>query len=144
MWEQESDLLFSKSLADSHHGRIVLTDNEWNGASFVLTIPLQPVPEETATRNGEIKTSIPEIIVDPIPEEPGTVDAPFKNYKVLLVEDNSELLDMTEDSLKPYFTIQLFLLFCQMLQSPLRRPAERLCPHPKVALRGFVVILLFR
>lgn len=98
-------LAFSKSLADAHHGRIILTDNEWNGASFVLTIPLQPAQEETAPWNGEIKAGIPEIIVDPIPEEPGTVDAPFKNYKVLLVEDNTELLDMTEDSLKPYFTI---------------------------------------
>jgi len=98
-------LAFSKSLADTHHGRIVLTDNEWNGASFVLTIPLQPAGEETAPWNGEIKAGVPEIIVDPIPEEPGTVDAPFKNYKVLLVEDNTELLDMTENSLKPYFTI---------------------------------------
>jgi len=46
-----------------------------------------------------------ELVSDHAPEEPETIEAPFRKYKVLLVEDNTELLDMIEDSLKSYFTI---------------------------------------
>jgi len=99
-------LAFSKSLAESHQGRIMLADNEWNGASFILSIPLLHGKEELFPGDAKIPVvDIPEQIDDHIPEDPGTIEAPLKNYKVLLVEDNTELLDMIEDALQSYFTI---------------------------------------
>ena len=99
-------LAFSRSLAESHHGHITLKDNEWNGASFVLSIPLQSVEEELLPVNGKIQDmKNRELIGDHPPEDPETAGTPFKNYKVLLVEDNTELLDMVEDSLRSFFTV---------------------------------------
>ena len=99
-------LAFSRSLAENHHGQITLTDNEWNGASFVLSIPLLSGKDEFSPVSDKIQaTGIREPVDDRVPEEAGAVEAPFKNYKVLLVEDNTDLLDMIEDSLKSYFTV---------------------------------------
>ncbi|WP_423130300.1 hybrid sensor histidine kinase/response regulator transcription factor [Gaoshiqia sp. Z1-71] len=99
-------LAFSKSLADNHHGQITVKDNEWNGASFVLSIPFLSGKEELFPANKELPAAgIRELVDDRVPGEAETPDAPFKNARILLVEDNSELLDMIEDSLKSYFTV---------------------------------------
>ena len=99
-------LAFSKSLAESHQGRIVLEDNEWDGASFILSLPVQQDKEELSSVENEVQgAAVPEKVDECDPEEPVRTEAPFKKYKVLLVEDNAELLDMIEDSLKSYFTM---------------------------------------
>ena len=99
-------LAFSKSLAESHQGHITLTDNKRNRASFILSIPVLHGKEKLSPGDDKIPAvGIPEQIDDRVPKKPKTIEAPFKNYKVLLVEDNTELLDMIEDALQSYFTV---------------------------------------
>ncbi|MGV8134367.1 MAG: two-component regulator propeller domain-containing protein [Mangrovibacterium sp.] len=98
-------LAFSKSLAESHHGRIILADNEWGGASFVLSIPFWEAPQLTEATGPDHQAAPAAWIGDVGTEEPEEVDAPFKSCKILLVEDNAELLDMTADSLRPFFSV---------------------------------------
>lgn len=98
-------LAFSRSLAQSHHGRITLADNEWGGASFVLSVPFRESsqPDDATVRNTQPAQA--EMIGQAVTEEPEQPDAPFKSCKVLLVEDHAELLDMTADSLRPFFSV---------------------------------------
>jgi signal transduction histidine kinase/ligand-binding sensor domain-containing protein/DNA-binding response OmpR family regulator len=99
-------LAFSKSLAESHNGHIQLVDNEWKGASFILSIPVQYGKLAVSSVSEKVQVAAAaEVIDDQVREEPQAIDAPFRKYKVLLVEDNTELLNMIEDSLKSYFTI---------------------------------------
>ncbi|MBK5721332.1 response regulator [Dysgonomonas sp. Marseille-P4677] len=94
-------LAFSKLLAENHKGNLSLTDNEWGGSSFILSIPT--MYDETIAIN-EPATDIFDSMELLESDRKETVSA-FSNYKVLLVEDNIELLNMIDDSLNPYFSI---------------------------------------
>lgn len=90
-------LAFSKMLSEKHNGSISIENSKWNGALFKLSVPVMPdvvgsdglTPEETVIRS-DLK----------IIEEGG-----FNSCKVLLVEDNAELLTLTEESLSENFTV---------------------------------------
>lgn len=93
-------LAFSRLLAENHKGQLYLEDNEWGGSSFILSIP---ITHDNAIEKNEVKSDI----LDLISQNEYTKDelSIYSNYKVLLVEDNTELLNLMEDSLNPYFTI---------------------------------------
>ncbi|MDR2003571.1 MAG: response regulator [Prevotella sp.] len=94
-------LAFSKILTENHKGNLSLIDNAWGGASFILSIPILYNEEtlgETA-QTGEILES-PEIL-----DTATNTPVSFKDFSVLLVEDNIELLDMVADSLAPFFSV---------------------------------------
>jgi signal transduction histidine kinase/DNA-binding response OmpR family regulator len=95
-------LTFSKMLAENHKGSLSLSDNDWGGASFVLSIP---------KLYNEDKSVVPVVQTKNIPEPSDTSNSDsdttglFKDFCILLVEDNVELLNMVADSLAPFFSI---------------------------------------
>lgn len=95
-------LTFSRLLAENHRGTLTLKDNEWGGSSFVLTIPTEY--EEYDLLLIEFITSFEEKAMIISTNEENKGNEFFKN-KVLLVEDNVDLLNLIEDSLNSHFTI---------------------------------------
>ena len=92
-------LAFAKSLAEAHQGSLRLEDNEPQGSSFVLSLPLNKEAVEETTDIVEVHS-----------ESEGTtenISSEFsgKKFTVLLVEDNVELLNLTRDSLLAWFRV---------------------------------------
>ncbi|MFV0417475.1 MAG: two-component regulator propeller domain-containing protein [Dysgonomonas sp.] len=93
-------LTFSKMLAENHKGSLSLNNNEWNGSSFILSIPTEYSDEELSQiefKNDVLDTQVLSTSIN--------YDDDFKKCKILLVEDNIDLLNLVEDSLNPYFII---------------------------------------
>lgn len=96
-------LAFSKLLAENHRGTLSLQNSEWGGSTFLLSVPTNFEEELLA------EESIGGDIVD-LPEQQSEKEIPsisetLQKSRILLVEDNEELLELIEDSLKPYFSI---------------------------------------
>jgi DNA-binding response OmpR family regulator len=88
-------------LAKAHEGDLVLSDSVGGGANFQLILPIV----ETTSDTQELK-EVAEIKDTDQQEEPKTEGAnETRTFRVLLVEDNEELLQMTTDALRPYFRI---------------------------------------
>lgn len=94
-------LAFSRMLAENHRGTLSINNNEWNGSSFILSIPTEYSDEELSQI--EFNSNVLDNQVLP-PQASNDVES-FKKCKILLVEDNIDLLNLIEDSLNPYFTI---------------------------------------
>lgn len=94
-------LAFSKMLAENHKGTLSLNNNEWNGSSFILSIPTEYSDEELSQIEFNNDILDTQVLSSPIISK----DNDFKKCKVLLVEDNIDLLNLVEDSLNPYFTV---------------------------------------
>lgn len=96
-------LAFSRLLAKNMRGNLTVTNNEWGGSSFTLSVPVKQI---NATHEAFNQTSKMINVSEPenTSSEKGEI-TPQSEYKVLLVEDNIELLNLIEDSLKPYFSI---------------------------------------
>jgi signal transduction histidine kinase/ligand-binding sensor domain-containing protein/CheY-like chemotaxis protein len=94
-------LAFSKMLTENHKGSLSLSDNDWGGASFVLSIPKLYSEQKfnRVARTEEIVESFD------IRDAGSDFTASFEDFRVLLVEDNVELLNMIADSLAPFFSI---------------------------------------
>ncbi|WP_029904851.1 hybrid sensor histidine kinase/response regulator transcription factor [Prevotella sp. 10(H)] len=92
-------LAFSRMLAENHNGTLSLEDSQYGGSCFMLSIPV------LYAQLNDSETQVAEIIESDTEEIIEETDATFKDFRILLVEDNTELLNMIEDSLKPYFTI---------------------------------------
>jgi signal transduction histidine kinase/ligand-binding sensor domain-containing protein/DNA-binding response OmpR family regulator len=95
-------LAFSRLLAENHKGSLSLESNRWGGPSFILSIPIE-YDEESLTQIEFTKDSINEQVLNTAMSSSQTDN--FKSSKVLIAEDNIDLLNLIEDSLNPYFTI---------------------------------------
>lgn len=89
-------LSFARLLAESHGARLSVEDNEWGGATFSLKVPCN---KDLPPVNGKPDARLPEV------SQATGKDAPFRSYRILLVEDNAELLDMTFEMLSDSFTL---------------------------------------
>lgn len=95
-------LAFSKTLAESHKGTLTINDSVWDGSQFILSLP---------NEYGELvlleDEPSPDIVEENIPEHQTNIvpETDFKRFKVLLVEDNIDLLNLIEESLNAHFTI---------------------------------------
>lgn len=94
-------LAFSRMLAENHRGTLSLNNNEWNGSSFILSIPTEYSDAELS----QIEFSSNVLDNQVLSTEASNDIESFKKCKILLVEDNIDLLNLVEDSLNPYFTI---------------------------------------
>lgn len=91
-------LAFARSLAEGHHGTLNLKDNEYGGSSFILSLPLGEV-EVNETHE------IQEVHSEENDQEKEISVFSKKNFTVLLVEDNLELLNLTRDSLNDWYRV---------------------------------------
>lgn len=94
-------LAYSKLLAESHNGTLLLFDNEGGGSVFKLIIPANMASAEEVVAEDEIENTI----IDINETEPEAEVRNFKSCRILLVEDNKELLNLVSDFLKNYFII---------------------------------------
>jgi len=90
-------LAFSKLLSEKHQGSISIDNSKWNGAEFRLSIPIlnNIIPVENSASENIISPSDLKTIAE----------GDFNSCEVLLVEDNTELLTLMEESLSGNFTI---------------------------------------
>ncbi|NDV65796.1 two-component regulator propeller domain-containing protein [Bacteroides sp. 224] len=94
-------LAFSKSLVEGLNGKLSLGESVWGGSVFTLTLPLEEVKALS-----EEKDVQEEIIQDISSEEVADHFALDKRkFCVLLVEDNIDLLNLTQESLSEWFHI---------------------------------------
>lgn len=98
-------LALAKLLTEKHSGRLFLEDNPQPGAVFVIYIPFleETVPGKNHLSEQIIETSLSSTIstteheTEISPEETST--------KILLVEDNLDLLNLTAGQLKKYWQV---------------------------------------
>ena len=90
-------LAYAKMLAKAHEGDLVYTDAPGRGSCFVLTVPI----------SGEISEEAEPVIIatpeteTPVEESTGTTPT----FRILLVEDNEELLKATADALRKWYKV---------------------------------------
>lgn len=96
-------LAYARILAENHHGKLYVQDNELGGATFVLSLPLYiselfPESERLEVLSDSAMMNDKEALSDD--------DALLQqNHIVLLVEDNPDLLEMESANLKKWFKI---------------------------------------
>jgi signal transduction histidine kinase/DNA-binding response OmpR family regulator len=95
-------LSYSRMLAKAHDGDLKVEDAEGGGSCFVLTLPIVTVEakqENESAKNAEIRQIVEDSFVT---DEPNVTS---RNFNVLLVEDNVDLLSMTCDSLQKWYHV---------------------------------------
>ena len=98
-------LPMARSMAEMHGGSLVVnTQSEYN--QFVLTLPLKQEHvierEELRTENEELATVVPSAEGDG-GNRHITAHSSQKEYTVLVVEDNEEVMQMVVDALSPHY-----------------------------------------
>lgn len=91
-------LAFSRSLAEGMNGKLQLTESEWGGSCFTLSLPIGEAVQETGTEVDAIVIEKEEISEN--------TELNGRRFTVLMVEDNQELLAMTAGMLNKWFIVQ--------------------------------------
>lgn len=91
-------LAFAKSLAEAHHGTLRVEDGINGGSTFVLSLPMKQEMIETEEKPVEIS-----VVMEDKNSE--VFDYTQKNFTVLVVEDNRELLNLICESLSVWFRV---------------------------------------
>lgn len=92
-------LAFAKLLAQRHQAELSVQNNNWGGATFVLTVAIK---NETVAPTLHHNVKITDMTDTQRQTES---DFPFRLSQILLVEDNLELLNIESEMLSKYFTI---------------------------------------
>ena len=90
-------LAYAKMLAKAHDGDLAYMDAPGGGSCFVLTVPLTLEASEEAE---PVMMASPEMT-----EEPELVETGAPTHRILLVEDNEELLKATADALRKWYKV---------------------------------------
>ncbi|WP_320978197.1 two-component regulator propeller domain-containing protein [Bacteroides sp.] len=108
-------LHLTSELAKVHKGNIAYTDSEMGGACFSVSIPLSDVNYDKADiieeNSTELSSVAKEITTDLLtPEEvtdisEASVNKPFKEYKVMVIDDDDDVRGLLETQLGNYFTV---------------------------------------
>lgn len=93
-------LAFAKSLAEAHHGDLRVEDAVEGGAAFILSLPLEKAElisaDDELVDNEKTEDSEESIVASKSAEQ---------KYTVLLVEDNVDLLNITQTSLSVWYRV---------------------------------------
>ena len=98
-------LSYAKMLAQSHDGDLVYNDAVGGGSNFQLILPLKKlgVKSKELGVEGESGSATPNS--SPLTPNSSPLTPNSSNFRILLVEDNEELLQMTSDALRSQFRI---------------------------------------
>ena len=90
-------LAYAKMLAQAHDGDLTYIDAPGGGSCFVLTVPLK----------GEVTEDAEPMVAATVESAPESDDsaAATPTHRILLVEDNEELLKATTDSLRKWYKV---------------------------------------
>ncbi len=92
-------LAYAKMLATAHGGDLTVSDNDGGGALFVLMLPIC---------NEKVSDSVADAVVHIAADNTGETDgtpADTRNFCVLFVEDNKELLRMSAEALGKWYKV---------------------------------------
>lgn len=88
-------LAFSRTLAEGLNGKLELTESEWGGSCFTISLPI-----------GELNTSSEMVsLMDNNESIPENAELNGRKFTILLVEDNQDLLNMTSSMLNKWFIV---------------------------------------
>ena len=92
-------LSYAKMLAQAHDGELTYSDAVGGGSNFQLTLPISLAGDE--------RTALNEISPVDNSQPTHTDEQPTltTRHRILVVEDNEELLQITTDALRPHFRI---------------------------------------
>lgn len=90
-------LAFSKLLSENHKGSLTIGDSQWGGAAFKLSVPDLKKVVSGASFAG-LEEDVNEAVLV-------TIDIDYTNGKLLLVEDNKELLTLMKEALGDDFSV---------------------------------------
>ena len=104
-------LSYAKMLAQAHDGELTYKDAVGGGSHFQLVLPIKTLPHPLPMREGSKYSQgentvkdIVEEVSSPLPHREGPGES-LRSFRILIVEDNEELLQMTTDALRPHFRI---------------------------------------
>lgn len=92
-------LTYAKLLTEKHGGSLTVETNQWNGARFILTLPIAAADITKQNPPNELVNAIH----SPVDPEAMTKN---KNLTILLVEDNEDLLQMTSKILNKWYHVK--------------------------------------
>lgn len=109
-------LHLTSELAKVHKGNVAYTDSVFGGACFLLTIPLSDANYDPAdvieSTSADKEAEAMEITTDAAITEEGaaeilksSVSKPFKEYKVMVIDDDDDVRGLIETQLGRYFTV---------------------------------------
>jgi DNA-binding response OmpR family regulator len=106
-------LHLTSELTKVHKGNIVYSESEWGGACFSVSVPLSDKNYDKANIIGSSQSSERFVTTIDVEQSAATetelidasVDKPFKDYKVMIVEDSDEVRGFIEDELGKYFSV---------------------------------------
>ena len=107
-------LSLSKEIVLFHHGHIEVKSQKWKGTTFTVSLPLgdqhlHPL-EKTFNKNdlSDIKEGAKIYQADldrPIPEDKKDVFSPQKEFSILIVEDNPDMLEYLENKFSEQYEV---------------------------------------
>lgn len=92
-------LAYAKTLAEANSASLSVTDTEGGGSSFNLTLPIETV---NAPKTEDKPASGTMMITD---NDVSPSDSSTKDFCILIVEDNTDLLNMMRDTLRQWFRV---------------------------------------
>ena len=105
-------LHLTSELATVHKGSVTYSDSELGGACFSVTLPLSdknydkediirdPLPaKNVATPSQDIETADPDNCIT------ASTQKPFKDYRLIVIEDNDDIREYIQIQLGEYFTV---------------------------------------
>ncbi len=92
-------LAYAKTLATAHGAQLGVEDAPGGGSCFTITMPIETVEEDA-----DAEKEKPQGMADDSRETPGD-GAATRQFSVLVVEDNAELLSLTCDALHEWYHI---------------------------------------
>ena len=99
-------LSYAKMLAQSHEGDLCYTDAVGGGSNFQLTLPISEARKAKTKGEKSVVTEDSEKAGTRNEESAAAEDSnTTRSFRILLVEDNEELLQMTSDALRSHFRI---------------------------------------
>ena len=107
-------LSYAKMLAQAHGGDLTCSEAAGGGSDFQLVLPIKTHPQPLPMREGSNYLSnwdSAEEVLSPLPHREGQGESlpgeslPRRSFRILIVEDNEELLQTTADALRPHFRV---------------------------------------
>ena len=108
-------LHLTSELAAVHKGSVIYSDSDLGGACFSVTLPLsdknydrEDIIHDLPAKTVEAVAAIP--VQDAETIDPGqlmvaSVAKPFKDYKLMVIEDNDDVREFIQSQLGEYFTV---------------------------------------
>ena len=103
-------LHLTSEMANIHKGSVTYSDSELGGARFSVAVPLSDKnydKDDIVQTEMKVKNTVTLTDIENTAEEITEIltEKPFKDYKLILIEDNDEVREFIKNQLEEYFTV---------------------------------------